>query len=482
MSMNFGDYCRVASFIIILEWTFPSNAQTLPHIDLSQSLLPASSNCMALSPDQLDRPTQPQAVQLQKICSLTLEQAITLALGNNPKLLAQQLTLDQSKAALREAKAALSPTVTLQGGPNRQETFNFSDNAVSSIDTLSNSLSGTAEVNYNLYTSGRRDAIIRAAKAQVEYDHLGVRALAEQTRLEVATDYYELQNADAQVAIQQAAVTNAQESLRIAEALERAGIGTRFDVLQSRVQWANATQDLTNALSQQTIARRQLAQRLNLAQTANLTAADPVKMAGTWPLTLENSIVRAYEFRVELDQYLAQREIGQQNRRAALATLGPTLSLTGSANLSGELDSSDTWSTGYSVGVNVQWTAFDGGVARASAKQSEKTMEIAEANFADTRNQIRFAVEQAYANSRANLENIQTTTLAIEEAREALRLARLRFSNGVGTQSDVIDAETNLTQAEGNRIAAIVNYNKAIATLRRNTGDHQEVSQPRQNH
>jgi outer membrane protein TolC len=248
--------------------------------------------------------------------------------------------------------------------------------------------------------------------------------------------------------------------------------------LQARVQLANATQELTNALSQQKISRRQLAQRLNLAQTINLTAADPVQAVGTWPLTLEKSIVQAYAFRVELDQYLAQKEIGRQNRREALAAFGPTLSLTGSANLSGGLDSSTNSSTGYSVGANVQWTAFDGGAARASAKQFEKTMQIAEANFADTRNQVRFEVEQAYDNSRANLDNIQTTTLAIKEAQEALRLARLRFEAGVGTQSDVIDAESNLTQAQGNRVEAIVNYNKAIATLIRNTGDRRTTSQP----
>ncbi|MGB8699230.1 MAG: TolC family protein [Thermosynechococcaceae cyanobacterium] len=472
MSMNFRYGCHLAGLVIALKWATPIAAQTLPLIDLSQSLIATETHCVVPNPDVLDRPAQPQAVQVQTVCPLTLEQAIAFALQHNPKLRAQALTLEKSKAALRQANAALYPTVTLQGGPNRQESFDLSNQSTTTTTaTVSNTLSGEASVSYNLYTSGQRAANIRAAQKQVDYDALGVRALTEQTRLDITTNYYDLQNADAQVTIQNAAVANAQESLRIAEAREKFGIGTRFDVLQSRVQLANATQNLTNALSQQKIARRQLAQQLNLAQTINLTAADPVQAVGTWPLTLETSIVQAYAFRVELDQYLAQKEIGQQNRRAALAALGPTLALTGSANLSGGLDSSSNWSTGYSVGANVQWTAFDGGAARASAKQFEKTMEIAEANFADTRNQIRFEVEQAYENSRANLENIQTTTLAIEEAQEALRLARLRFEAGVGTQSDVIDAESNLTQAQGNRIEAIVNYNKAIATLIRNTGD-----------
>jgi outer membrane protein TolC len=474
MRINFCYFRSIIGLILLLEWTPPSTAQSLPQVEPAKLSVPtrASStpaSCLAPRPDPLQRPTQPQEVEVKTICPLTLEQAIAIAFQNNPKLRAQTLTLEKSKAALRQAQAALYPTVTLQGGQSRTENFDLSNQSTSS--TVSNTFSGEADLSYNVYTSGQRFANIQAAKEQVRYDDLGVRVLTEQTRLDVATDYYDLQNADAQVAIQQAAVANSQESLRTTEVRERAGLGTRFDVLQSRVSLANSTQNLTNALRDQKNARRQLAQRLNLEQTLNLTAADPVQAAGTWSLTLEDSIVKAYAFRVDLDQYLAQKEIGRQNRRAALAALGPTLSLTGSTNLSGGLDSSSNWSTGYTVGATVKWTAFDGGAARASAKQYEKTMQIAETNFADTRNQIRFAVEQAYANSRAALENIQTTTLAIQEAREALRLARLRFENGVGTQSDVITAETNLTTAEGNYLSAIVSYNKAIATLIRNTGN-----------
>jgi outer membrane protein TolC len=55
----------------------------------------------------------------------------------------------------------------------------------------------------------------------------------------------------------------------------------------------------------------------------------------------------------------------------------------------------------------------------------------------------------------------------LEQAREALRLARLRFQEGVGTQSDVINSETALTQAEFNRLQAILDYNRALASLQR---------------
>ena len=121
----------------------------------------------------------------------------------------------------------------------------------------------------------------------------------------------------------------------------------------------------------------------------------------------------------------------------------------------------------YSLGANLNWNLYDGGAARASARVQEANIAISETNFADTRNQVRFEVEQAYSNLQSNLTNIQTASVGLEQAREALRRARLRFQAGVGIQTEVINAENSLTQAEGNRVTAILNYNRAFASLTR---------------
>ncbi|MCJ8281269.1 MAG: TolC family protein, partial [Rivularia sp. ALOHA_DT_140] len=94
-------------------------------------------------------------------------------------------------------------------------------------------------------------------------------------------------------------------------------------------------------------------------------------------------------------------------------------------------------------------------------------IQIAETQFSSQRNQIRFQVEQAYSQLQSNLENVQTSGAALNQAVESLRLARLRFQAGVGTQLEVLDAENALTQAEGNRITAILDYNRALASLQR---------------
>jgi OMF family outer membrane factor len=255
--------------------------------------------------------------------------------------------------------------------------------------------------------------------------------------------------------------------LRDAEARERAGVGTRFDVLRARVQLANSEQDLTQSLSQQRIRRRELAQILNITQSVDVSAADEVEIAGLWELSLEESIIQAFQNRAELEQQLVQREINEQQRRAALAALGPQVSLFANYNVIDIFDDDQGLADGYALGARLQWNLYDGGAAKARAAQEEKNIEIAENRFTSQRNQIRTQVEQAYYNLQSNFRNIQTANIALDQAKESLRLARLRFQAGVGTQTEVLDAETELTRAENNRLQAIVRYNRALASMRR---------------
>ncbi len=436
-------------------------------VQIPENLIPNSN--------PLQFPTKPKEVQLQGNQPITLTQALELARRNNHDLQVSLLELERNRAALREAQAALLPTLGVStdltrsqsAGSQLQDEINGQNPFAAKVDQPSTSFNGQAQLSYNLYTSGRVQASIRAAEEQVRFYELAVETQSETIRLNVATDYYNLQQADEQVRIAQSAVVNSEASLRDAEALERAGVGTRFDVLRSQVNLANAQQNLTNARSQQSISRRQLATRISLPQGINISAADPVQLAGLWNPTLEQSIVLAYQNRPELQQQLAQRNINEQQRRQALAELGPQVSLVASYNLLDQFDDNVSVTDGYSFGVRATLNLFDGGAARARAAQQRANIAIAETQFAEQRNQIRFQVEQAYSTQQSSLENVQTANTALEQAREALRLARLRFQAGVGTQTDVINSENDLTQAEGNRVTAILDYNRALAQLQR---------------
>ncbi|MTJ31078.1 TolC family protein [Aphanizomenon sp. UHCC 0183] len=427
------------------------------------------------SPNPLLYPTQAEEVKVQETQPISLSQALELAKRNNNDLQVSVLQLERSKSVLREAQAALMPSVDLNGDVTNSRSVGDTlavkrqrNNGLTVDDAPSNTVfSGTAQIRYDLYTSGRRNAAIKEAQERIRVQELDVERQSEEIRLNVARAYYDLQQADENVRISQSAVTNAQASLKDAVALERAGVGTRFDVLRSQVNLANSQQDLTSSFSQQQIARRKLAPLLNLSQSASISAGDPVKLAGLWQHPLEQSIVLAYQNRPELQQNLAQRNISEAQRKQALAALGPQVSLVGRYNLLDQFDDDTSVSDGYSLGVQATFSLYDGGAAKARAAQSKTNIAIAETQFSEQRNQIRFQVEQAYSTQTSNLENVQTSNVALEQAKESLRLARLRFQAGVGTQTDVINALNDLTRSEGNRVKAILDYNRALTELQR---------------
>ena len=304
---------------------------------------------------------------------------------------------------------------------------------------------------------------------------LDLETIVEEVRLETANNYYALQNSDAQVEIQRAAVEDAQQTLKDAQLLEKAGLGTRFDVLRAEVELAQANQQLTTALANQDIARRQLAETLSVSHSTDLATADAIAEAGTWDLELDETIVQAFKNRAELEQFLLDREINQEQRTISLAQTRPVVGANASYNTNDDFEDDFDISDSYSVGLNLEWRLFDGGAARAGARQAEKGIEIAETQFADQRNQIRFLVEQAFFELKSNQDNIATATRSVELAEESLRLARLRFQAGVGTQTDVIEAQTSLTTERGNLLSSITDYNQSFAELNRqvsNTPDN----------
>ncbi|MBD2625217.1 TolC family protein [Trichormus variabilis] len=416
------------------------------------------------NPNPLLFPTRPEEVKIQENVPITLIQALELAQRNNQELQIVKLELERSRSALRETQAALFPSLGVNGSVT-----NNGDGFLNNSSSPSTSFNSQAQLSYNLYTSGNRDASIRAAEEQLRIDELDLENRLLEIRLNVTTEYYDLQQADEQVRINQSSVENSQASLRDAEARQLAGVGTRFDVLQTQVNLANSLQNLTNSISQQQIARRRLATRLSLPQSSNITAADPVQLAGLWQQPLEESIIQAFQNRPELQQVLAQRNISEQQRRQAISQLGPQISLNGSYSLLDRYNDGVSVSDGYSLGLQASLNLFDGGAARARAAQSKANIAIAETQFSSQRNQIRFDVEQYYLQLQSNLDNVQTSTVAINQAKEALSIARLRFQAGVGTQTEVISAENDLTIAEGNRITAILNYNRALANLQRSS-------------
>jgi outer membrane protein TolC len=434
-------------------------AQTMPSAEADSQEQQQNNNSLQL-------PTSPNQVKIQQVRSLTLKQALGLAAQNNRELQIAALTLERSRSALQQAQAALLPTLGVNGEIRQVGDQERPGDVIFDPESASSTfLSGTVEANYNLFTFGKRSAQINAAQEEIKFEQLELARIRQQTKLDVSSAYYDLQEANEQVKINQSAVENARIGLRDAQLLEAGGTGSKLDTIRASVQLKNAEQDLIQAQTEQDIASDKLTRILGLPETIDVAAAEPVQTAGQWHRSLEESIILAFQNRAELKQQSIQREIGFQQRQIALAEIRPNISLFANYQALSEL--SNKGADGYAAGARVAWNFFDGGTASAAAKQEDANVKIAETRFADTRSQIRLEIEQAYKNLLANAKNIETATAALEQAQEALELISFGYRKGATTQLEVNTAQNELTNAAGNKVKAILNYNRSLTSLRR---------------
>lgn len=441
---------------------------------------PASENVpiAMLSPgnNPLVLPDRPAEVAITEQQPISLAQAIELAYRNNPELETARLAVERRQAALAEALASLYPTIDLNAGVDvlTNPTLGRGPDDADNLSTVG-ALTADVAAAYDILTGGERQARIQSAELQLQQQELALEQAQEELRSQTSLAYYDVQSARERIRISQDFLAESCRNLRDTILFFDAGVGTRFDVLRADVQVAQARQDLVLSRSTWRTAQRRLASLLNLPSDTTITTTN-VRIGGIWPLTLEESIVLAFQNRAELEGDLLQRDVAAAQRQIALSSIRPQLQAAGSvnaalalsdvasANIPG-LDSNT--SAGFGLQLGGRWRVFDGGAAVARAHQAERDQDIAETSLAQSRNQIRLQVEESYFNLEANLANIDTARTALEQAREALRLARRRFDAGVGDQLEVLTAQRELTEAQVQLLEAVLGYNRSLTTLER---------------
>jgi outer membrane factor, OMF family len=461
------------------------------------------------APAPLALPVRPDQVTIKELRPLTLAQVETLAEVNNPNLKAIASQVDQAQSNLRVQIAQWYPTIDLDAGSalprysygSSRQTVRVPETDEAGVpvrdeDGNISTQRQTNTVNGDRWDAGvvlsarwalidpRRNPSIAAARDQFERAKYQYVIALRDLRLQAAQAYFDLQQSDDQVRIGQESVRASLVSLRDSRARFQAGVATKLEVLEAETQLARDQQLLTSALAQQSVARRALASLLDLPQDVTPTAQDPSRVLGVWQPSLQESIVAAYAFREELDQIVLDISIANSQANAALADVQPFLNIftaVGGNWSDGEIANDQIRSRSnfdFSIGMGLNWRLFDGGAAAAQSRRSRQVAEENTFRFAQSRDAIRFDVEETFFELEKNNRNITTTAREVISQREALRLARLRFQAGVTTQREVVDNQRDLTQAEVRFSNAITDYNKRLAELRRRTGLDQIVTCP----
>jgi outer membrane protein TolC len=256
-----------------------------------------------------------------------------------------------------------------------------------------------------------------------------------------------------------------------------AGTVPRFNVLQAEVALYNQLPLLITAQNNLRISKITLAKTIGLDFQPRFGENPPLEVVGEMPyiprtIALADAIELGKERRPFLKQARANVLNQKEQVRAAAGQFLPTVTTTGGGEWVSSPDNS-SWhdiSKGWLAQVTGSMPIWDSGAIAGQVIQQRALLFEAKNSYDDDVRQVELEIQQAYSNLQQNRELIQSQEKNVEEAEEALRLAKARLDAGAGVQLDVLNAQVALLTAQSTRLQALFGYNSALAEFDRATG------------
>ncbi|MCS6861223.1 MAG: TolC family protein [Abditibacteriales bacterium] len=397
---------------------------------------------------------------------LSLDQAVHIALQNNPRLKAAMARVGQAEARLGAAKAARGFHLNLQStairsGPEVSFSlapFGAGEVVVSPTFRYIHSL----QLQKNVYDGGRRSAQQSIAAIGREVAQRGLQQTRDDITLEVKVAYFEVLRARRLREVGQETLKAAEEHLRVTKARFQAGVTAKFDVLRSEAEVEDARQRLIDDEALVAFAEAQFNTVLGrpLMTPVNIASVEDMPVM---TVTLEKALETAHTHRPELLALQQQVDIAQQQIRLARAGWKPNLDVV--SNYDRTRATAFQRSTAYALTAVLTVPLFDSGLARAQVAEAQKSLKEAEQHVESVRQRVELEVKQAYLNlSRARQRRV-TAEKQLAAAAESLRVSEVRYNAGVGTNVEVTDARVAWTRARWNQVNALYDYLVALAQL-----------------
>ena len=467
---------------------------------------PAATELPALPPPAPSAlPLQPSDVSIERRQRVDLQQAIDLAVQNDPVLQQEIAGVREQQGWLRSVRGRFYPVFGVDlGGGYRQEAgsnWAWKGNAAvpgygvdspfyvptgSSNRYQTNVGAGFAQLrlDYELL-SFERSAALAEVKADLEGARQRYGDRLRQLQLSVSEAYYRLQLADQLQRIRQVVVDNDQVILDQVQALKTAALVPRVDLLRAQARLQQSLFRLEQAQAQQLSSQRRLSNLVNTPFTVTLEAREAVQLQPPWPLDLEQTIVRGFADNPQLQALQAARValLRQADRRAAellpriglFASAGyqaaqstsPVIDLQGCCKGPAFIPGLNGQSGDWSAGVLLQWRVFDAGITAGAVEANRAAAERTLQSEAAERNAIRQRLESAYYDYRAALSQIIAANASFRASREAYRDSRARYEFGLADYTDLADTIASLTTAMEQRAEAMTLANLSYAQLLR---------------
>jgi outer membrane protein len=421
------------------------------------------------------------AVRAQEATTkLTLDQAIAQGLANSPRLNELKARADAARAVEEGRAAAQRPALALQGGYTRTNHVDEFAVGVTGINRqvvypdVPDNFRSRLDLQWLFYSGGRLEQLERAARAERSASGEDLTAVRADLRLEITRAFWTL-------------VTAREAEHVLARSLD--SIGSYVNDLRVRLdQGLIPPNELLSAQAQES---RQRVGSIEATNARRIAEADLRRLLGDGLGAIEPiaSLDVPHGAAANVERLVAQAIAQRPERRAltdranaallrgeaAKAGLRPQLSVTGGYDYARPnpriFPRVARWEDSFDVSVNASWTLWDGGRTRSERAEAAATARAAQERVADFDRQVTFEVRQRQLELDSSRAAIDAATDGVRAAVEAQRVLAERFKAGVATNTEVLDAQTAVLQAELDRTRALANARLAEARLARALGN-----------
>ncbi|MCK9155137.1 MAG: TolC family protein [Paludibacteraceae bacterium] len=414
--------------------------------------------------DSLSVQVETETTRLQDTLSLNLDQAIKIALDQNPTIKVAGMEITKANYAKKEAVSGLFPSIIASGTYTRnlkKQVMNFAGQTVTigTDNTWNAGFSATLPlINVPLWQS-----IKLTSEAVMEKVEKARSSQITQVSTIIAA-YYGILNAQDSYNVLEKSFNTANENLRITKKRFEQGMTSEYDVIQAEVQVRNIQPTLISIKNGIELATLQLKVLMSMpsdypikveGSLADYTqeAFEEVNINEVDTTLSENPNIRL----LDVNTTLLERQL-----KLAKANWYPMLSLSAVyqwTSMNDNFDFGNYQVNPYStLGVTLSWPIFQGGARVYKQKQAQIALEEIEYTKEDTRRKLGMQLESSIDNIKVAVDQIESTKQAMVLAEKGLNISRKRYEVGSGSSLELITSENSLTQASLSYYQAIYNY------------------------
>jgi NodT family efflux transporter outer membrane factor (OMF) lipoprotein len=371
---------------------------------------------------------------------------------SNQNIIAAEAAYREARVTVSEQQAALFPTVTLNGSGTRSGSGGGGGTLIVNPDgsTSGGAGGGGARSTYRASLGaswepdvwGRIRRTIEGAKSNAQASAADLAAARLSAQGELATDYFGLREADAEIALDQATVTAYQRSLTIAQNRYQAGVTVKSDVYQATTQLANAQADMAGSQQQRANFEHAIAVLAGEAPGAfTLVAAPWVANVPPIPAIVPSTLLQRRP-----DIAGAERRVQAANAQIGVQTAAyfPTIPLTGSYGFASSALGSlfNSSNSLWSYGASIAETVFDAGARHARVGEAKAAHDQAVAKYRETVLEALQNVENELTATQVLAQQTDLRRQASTAADAAETIVANQYRSGQVVYTDVVTAQT----------------------------------------